>query len=121
MGQDESTLTPGSTLVRDGSEGDLPVESPEAVSTKRVLCDNCDLPATYRCKMKCEDLSDVHKYPDIIDYWVPLTRIVQGKYIVAYMGCDTCIEENVKSVFIHKPEGWTETICMEDDYEDARV
>jgi len=122
MGQDESTLSPEGTLVKRSSGDDEPTGgSPEVSPTKKVMCDNCDSPATYRCKMKVGDLTKVRDYSYLMDYWVPQTRIVRGEYIVAYVGCDKCISESVKSVFTHKPEGWYEAVCMEDDYEEAQL
>lgn len=115
MGQEESTPSPSGNFV-DG-EGNLSETMPE----RKTICDTCDLQATYRCKMRVKDLSKVRDYPYLMDYWVPQTRTIGGKYIVAYVGCDKCMSDTVKDIFTHKPEGWSESICMEDDYEEAHL
>lgn len=121
MGQDESTLALSSEHGGDTNSSSFTVGSHEEEPQKIVLCDTCDLKATYRCKIKCKELSDIYKYPDLTDYWFPQTRMIKENYIVAYVACDKCISENVKNVFTYKPEGWYESICMEDDYEDANM
>jgi len=121
MGAEESSISTEGVLERQADEA-ASVAMPGGLGpTERVLCEDCDVPATYRCKIKVDDLSEVRDYPDLMDYWVPQTRNVRGKYIVSYVGCQNCVTDKVKDIFTHKPEGWMETICMEDDYEDAKV
>lgn len=121
MGQDESTFSTEGVLERQADEA-ASVAMPGGMRpTEWVLCEDCDAPATYRCKIRVDDLAKVRNYPKLMDYWIPQTRVVRGDYIVAYVGCEGCVTEEVKSIFTYKPEGWMETICMEDDYEDAKM
>jgi len=138
MGQEESSMIGPAdnfedenlnddNLEKDNSATQTEVPSEDADSEEekapsKVMCPHCeDSIATYRCKLKLENMAEVYKYSKLLAYWVPDLRTVGGIYIVSYVGCDKCMIDKWKDPFTHVPGGWLDDLFVEDTYEDARL
>ncbi len=89
---------------------------------KKVMCPHCmTTVATYRCKQRMDNMSDILKYKDLVPFWDNQLRAQKGMYIVVYMGCETCMTEEAKPSFTHFQEGWDDAFFVEDTYEMANV
>jgi len=137
MGQEESSMIghvdnfEGENLNDDNPEKDNSSAQTEELSEdvdseekapSKVICPHCeDTIATYRCKLKLENMAEVYEYSKLLAYWVPGLRTAGGIYIVSYVGCDNCMIDKCKDPFTHIPDGWLDDLFIEDTYEDAKL
>jgi len=83
-----------------------------------LMCPHCqDKVAKYRCKMIIDDMSKVMRYQELVEYWDTRLREEKGEYILAFVGCESCMSETSKPYFTYITDGWTDGLFIEDEYE----
>lgn len=85
---------------------------------KLVTCPHCyDTTATYRGRMVLGGMEDLLKYPkSLTKYWDTKLRVEKGNYVLAFVGCDTCISPSSEGHFEHVENGWFDDLFIEDTY-----